>query len=242
MISGEMQTLDTLSIIVPVYNEKTTLLKVINSLNNLKISGVEKEIIVVDDSSTDGSTELIKKISGVKKVFHKENKGKGAAIRSALQHVTGSSIIIQDADLEYNPKDILRLWAAYKESEGAVVYGSRFLGKNTGKKILLHDIGNKLLTLSSNLLYGARITDMETCYKLIPKYIFDNISLESNRFDFEPEITAKILSKGIQIIEVPIIFHARGFDEGKKITINDGIRALHYLIKYRIKTLINPPK
>lgn len=225
-----------LSIIIPVYNEKKTILELIKKVKEVSVN-LEKEIIIVDDCSTDGTTELLSKLKDVKVIFHKTNQGKGAAIKTALKHITGDIILIQDADLEYEPKDYPQLIKPILEGKTKVVYGSRFKGKKILAKerwkIPSHYIGNILLSLITTLLYGRYITDMETGYKVFTKDVIDNITLNAKGFEFEPEITVKILKKGYKIIEVPISYKSRSFNEGKKITWKDGVKALWYLIKYR---------
>lgn len=227
-----------LSIIIPAYNEKRTILKVIKEVKKVKLNNTTKEIIVIDDSSTDSTGDILKKLKdmSIKIFYHKKNLGKGAAIRTGLQNCTGDIILIQDADLEYNPNEYERLLKPIIDSKAKVVYGSRFeaIRKNLKKMYKLHYIGNLFLTLITNLLYGARITDMETGYKVFKKEVIDGIRLRANGFDFEPEITAKILKKGYKIYEVPISFIGRKFDEGKKITWLDGIKAAYCLVKYKL--------
>ena len=226
-----------LSIIIPVYNEEKTLLKVLDKVKKVKLDNITKEIILVDDFSTDGTKNILSELrdSSLKIFFHQKNHGKGAAIRTALKHATGDIIMIQDADLEYDPAEYPRLLEPIIENETKVVYGSRLeaIRKNIKNMYKLHYIGNTFLTLMTNLLFGAKITDMETCYKVFRKEVIKDMKLKAKRFDFEPEITAKILKKGYKIKEVPINFIGRKFDEGKKITWKDGIKALYYLIKYR---------
>jgi glycosyltransferase involved in cell wall biosynthesis len=226
-----------LSIIIPVYNEEKTILKVLDKVKKVKLNDITKEIILVDDFSTDGTKNILSELkdSSLKIFFHQKNHGKGAAIRTALKHATGDIIIIQDADLEYEPEEYPKLLEPIIENETKVVYGSRLkaIRKNIKNMYKLHYIGNTVLTLMTNLLYGSMISDMETCYKVFKKEVLNDIKLKSKRFDFEPEITAKILKKGYKIKEVPINFVGRKFDEGKKITWKDGIKALYYLIKYR---------
>ncbi len=233
--------MEKISVIVPVYNEEKTILEVIKRIKKIKIKNVSKEVIVVDDFSTDGTKSILKEIkeSSIKIIYHKKNMGKGAAIRTALNHAIGTIIAIQDADLEYNPENIVKLVEPIINRSSEVVYGSRFLGKKlvlTGsqKTILpFHWIGNRLLTFITNLLYFDSITDMETGNKIFRKSIINDIKLKARGFDFEPEITAKILKKGCKIKEIPIDFYPRSFEEGKKITWKDGIKAAYYLLKYR---------
>ena len=225
-----------LSIIIPVFNEKGTIGKVIENINDTKID-LSKEIIVVDDCSIDGTKEILRKINNnsVKIFFHQKNMGKGAAIRTGLKNSTGDILLIQDADLEYDPKEYQKLLKPIIEKKAEVVYGSRLgaIEKNIKNMNKLHYIGNLFLTFATNILYGAKITDMETGYKVFKKEVIKNLNLRARRFDFEPEITAKILKNGFKIHEVQIGFAARKFKEGKKITWVDGLKALFYLIKYR---------
>lgn len=224
-----------LSIVVPVYNEAKTLKPVLQKLLALNFDDWEKEIIVVDDCSTDGTSDtLVKFARQVPKVYrHSKNRGKGAAIRTGLAHASGSHVIIQDADLEYNPADIAVLLAASRSNPGFAIYGSRFRGRHEDT-VFGHKAGNLFLTAITNLLYGSAISDMETCYKLIPTKYFKKIKLTANRFDFEPEITAKLLRLNVGILEVPINYKKRGFSQGKKIKWwRDGFSAVWTLVKYR---------
>ena len=225
-----------LSIIIPVYNEEKSILKVIDKVKRTNLRGITKEMLVVDDFSTDGTRKILEKLKGSLKVFfHQKNMEKGAAIRTALKHATGNIILIQDADLEYDPKEYKKLLKPIIEGKTKVVYGSRFesIRKNLEKMYKLHYFGNLFLTIITSILYGAKITDMETGYKVFKREVIKNMSLKAKRFDFEPEITAKILKRGYKIAEVPIDFTGRKFSEGKKITWKDGIKALFYLIMYR---------
>jgi len=223
-----------LSIVIPVYNEKDTLGKVVELVK--AVDGIDKEIIIVDDGSTDGSVDVIRSIGekypDIKTVIKGENRGKGHTLKVGFKESTGDYVIIQDADLEYDPQDYKKLLRALEEDKVDVVYGSRFSG-NYEKMSTLHYFGNKLLTLLTNLFYGVMLTDMETCYKLIPGDFVRNLKLKSDRFDFEPEITAKILKSGLKIREVPISYSGRAFNEGKKITWRDGFKAVYTLIKFR---------
>jgi len=226
-----------LSIIIPVYNEEKTIEKIVNKVEKVKIKNVKKEIIVINDASKDKTAEILKRISkkykNIKIFSHKTNKGKGAAIRTGLKYFMGDIIVIQDGDLEYNPEDFKRLIKPILEGKTKVVYGSRLLGEERGFNVPLHYIGNRFLSLITALLYFRRITDMETCYKMMTKDVINSLKLKARRFDFEPEITAKIIKKGYKIIELPIVYNCRSFQEGKKITWKDGIKALYYLLKYR---------
>lgn len=222
-----------LSVVIPVYNEINTLEKILKKVKNVEL---DKEVILVDDGSTDGSRELIsqlkKKDPQLKVIFQKVNCGKGAALRAGFKEAVGDYVIVQDADLEYDPKDYILLFKQLADSNADIVYGSRFMGSYKDMTTL-HYWGNKILTFLTNLLFGVVLTDMETCYKLIPIEVIRKINIKSNRFDFEPEITAKILKMGKKIKEVPISYAGRTSLEGKKITWRDGFSALATLIKFR---------
>jgi len=230
-----------LSIIIPVYNEVRTINFLLEKVEKIKLpQGITKEIVIIDDCSTDGTRDILKNINSCKVFFHEKNQGKGAAIKTGLKYATGDIIIIQDADLEYNPEQIPILINPIIEDKTNVVYGSRFLNRNLhiiGKnKVPLphHLLGNKFLTKLTNFLYRTNITDMETCYKVFSRKVLENIEINSNRFDFEPEITAKIAKKGEHIFELPIEFNPRTPEEGKKISWKDGIHAAYILLKYRM--------
>ncbi|MCA9308104.1 glycosyltransferase family 2 protein [candidate division WWE3 bacterium] len=221
-----------LSVIIPVYNEAKTLLQILQKVEAVEVS---KEIILVDDGSTDGSVDILKKLDsenrGYKIVFKSVNSGKGASLKEGFKVSTGDYVIVQDADLEYDPQDYKLLLAQIETGE-KVVYGSRFYG-DYKDMTTLHYVGNKFLTLLTNILYGQSLSDMETCYKLIPGDFARSITIKSQRFNFEPEITAKILKAGYHIKEVPITYKGRTHSEGKKITWRDGISAVTTLIKFR---------
>ena len=223
------------SIIIPVFNEKNTIKALLEKVQNANFSGLEKEIIMVDDFSNDGTTEILRELSkNYKVLFHEKNQGKGAAIRTAIKEATGDFVVIQDADLEYLPDDYDKLLPLLINDEADVVYGSRFKNQeNSENFILKNKIANKFLTLLTNILYGAEITDMETCYKAFKRELIQSITIKSNRFDFEPEITAKIMKRKARLKEVPISYFGRGHDEGKKINWKDGIHAILTLIKFR---------
>lgn len=223
------------SIIIPVYNEKKDILELLNQVENASFAGLEKEIIIVDDYSNDGTKEILEELKNKYKIyFHEINKGKGAAIKTALEYATGDYTVIQDADLEYSPDDYDKLLPLLINKEAEVVYGSRFLNKENHKNFMLKNkFANIFLTALTNVLYGSTISDMETCYKAFKTEIIKNIKINSNRFDFEPEITAKILKKKYILKEVAINYKGRNHTEGKKINYKDGIRAILTLIKYR---------
>ena len=220
-----------ISVIIPVFNEKGIIEEVLRRIKNVKI---KKEIIVVDDYSTDGTRQILKKIHDkeIKVLFHSRNKGKGAAIRTAQPYIAGDVVIIQDADLEYEPKDYFSLVKPIEDDHADIVYGSRFLGEHKFSSFW-HYFGNKFLTWITNVLYQAKLTDMETCYKAFKSPIFLNLNIKAKRFDFEPEVTTRILKANLRVVEVPITYHGRCYEEGKKITWKDGLMALWTLLKYR---------
>jgi glycosyltransferase involved in cell wall biosynthesis len=221
-----------ISVVMPVYNEKSTLEKI---LEKVRAVDIEKEIIMVDDGSTDGTREMLREMKlpeNERVFFHEKNMGKGAALRTGFQHVTGDFIMIQDADLEYDPQDYFKMLKPVQEGHARVVYGSRFMGER--RNIFLHHwVGNRFLTLVANILFNTTLSDMETCYKLIETGIIKSIKIKSNKFTVEPEMTAKILKKKIRIYEVPISYYGREYTEGKKITWRDGFGALAAIIWFR---------
>lgn len=223
-----------LSVIVPVYNEAATVVESVTNLLQTEL-GVEREVIIVDDGSDDGSQEIIEeKLEPVvdKVILLQRNQGKGAALRAGFKAATGDYVIPHDADLEYDPEDIVEMLKPIQKGKAEVVYGSRFTGAHRNM-FFLHWIGNRFLTLITNILYNTTLSDMETCYKLIKRSILDDVTIKSNRFNVEPELTAKILKRGVRIYEMPINYYGREFSEGKKISWRDGFSALWTLIKYR---------
>jgi glycosyltransferase involved in cell wall biosynthesis len=225
-----------LSIIIPCYNEKGSLSQLISLVK--KSSVEEKEIILVDDGSDDGTTDIIKsqlEEDVDKVVYHPENRGKGAAIQSALRYVTGDLVIIQDADLEYDPEEYKKLMVPVLEGKADVVYGSRFLGEGPHRVHLFwHYVGNRLLTILSNMFTNLNLTDMETCYKLFRTEIIKGITIRQKGFGIEPEITAKIAKKRCRVYEVGISYYGRSYSEGKKINWKDGFKAIYAILRYGI--------
>jgi glycosyltransferase involved in cell wall biosynthesis len=222
-----------LSIIIPAYNEEKTIEAILEKVKKVNIGKIKKEIIIVDDGSKDRTREILKKLKGVTVIFHTRNGGKGCAIRTGIKRATGDLIIVQDADLEYDPNDYPKLLEVLLSGKTDVVYGSRFLDKHN-PKYKLYYLGNKFLSLMTSILYNQKITDMETCYKLFRANVLKELPLRATRFDFEPEVTAKVIKRGHHIIEVPIWYQCRDFEEGKKITWRDGVKAVWYLLRYRI--------
>lgn len=223
-----------LSIIIPVFNEKKTLLEILKRIEKVKIPKVTKEIVLVDDFSTDGTREILKSLKDRYGVyFHKKNLGKGAAIRTALKHTKGDIVIIQDADLEYNPQDYLKLVKPILAGKASVVYGSRALMKSNPASSLLFRWGGWVVCQTTNLLYGSNLTDVNCCYKVFKREVINQIKLEGNRFEFCEEVTAKVLKKKYKIEEVAVKYFPRSLADGKKIRWRDGFSAIKTLIKYR---------
>ncbi|HET7143132.1 MAG TPA: glycosyltransferase family 2 protein [Anaerolineales bacterium] len=222
-----------LSVIIPVYNEVESIQVILKRVQDTKLVD---EIIVVDDGSKDGTRDLLKTLDSKKKVrviLHEHNKGKGAAVRTGMAAAKGDILLIQDADLEYDPRDYPQLLAPINEGLADVVYGSRFLGRAHRVTMFWHLVANKMLTFMTNILYNTILTDMETGYKVFRRGILDGLNLHANSFDFEPEFTAKILKRKYRIFEVPITFNPRDYAQGKKIKLYDAFEAVWTLIKYR---------
>jgi glycosyltransferase involved in cell wall biosynthesis len=222
-----------LSVVVPVYNEEKTIAEILKRVQNV---GLADEIIVIDDGSSDGTAAIIKKLSsdkGIKFIAHPKNLGKGAAVRTGIEAARGEMILVQDADLEYYPEDYPALIKPIENGSADAVYGSRFMGGPRRTTMFWHMVANKMLTFLTNILYNNILTDMETGYKLFKREILQDITIRSNSFDFEPEITAKLLKRRARIFEVPITFNPRDYSEGKKIGLKDAFQALWALVKYR---------
>ena len=225
-----------LSIIIPVYNEDRTVEELIDKVKSVDLDKIEKEIIVVDDGSKDETVKILRdyiepKVNKI--IFKEKNAGKGAAIRTGVEHATGDYIIIQDADLEYDPDEYNKLLKPMLDGKADVVYGSRFMGGEPHRvHMYWHYRGNKLLTTLSNMFTNLNITDMETCYKLFKSDILKSIKIEEDRFGMEPELTAKVARKRCRIYEVGISYYGRNYDEGKKINWKDGVRAVYVILKY----------
>ena len=227
-----------LSIVIPVYNEAATIAEIVALVRSVDI-GMEKEILLVDDCSRDGTREVLEKMGKVqadlKVLFHDVNKGKGAALRTGFAAATGDIVLIQDADLEYDPKEYPRLLQPILEGHADVVFGSRFLGGGPHRVVYYwHYLGNRLLTTLSNMTTNLNLTDMEVCYKVFKREVIQSIPLKENRFGFEVEITAKIARRKLKIYEVPISYYGRDYSEGKKIGWKDGFSALRCIVKYMV--------
>lgn len=224
----------SLTFLLPVFNEQATVEQI---LQNVEASGLADRIIVVDDASTDGTRELLQEIASqnplVELHLHDRNQGKGAALRTGFSKVVTDLVLVQDADLEYDPRDVPNMLVPLDEDKADVVYGSRFLGASRRPTMFWHMVANKMLTLMTNILFNTILTDMETGYKLFRREVIQDITIRSNRFDFEPEITAKLLKRKVRLFEVPITFNPREYSEGKKIGLIDAFAAVWALLKFR---------
>jgi glycosyltransferase involved in cell wall biosynthesis len=227
--------INKLSIVMPCFNEINTIEAIVDAVINVNVS-FKKELIIVDDFSTDGTRDFLEKFNSnneIVVVFHEKNKGKGAALRTGFKHATGEVIVIQDADLEYDPAEYPKLLSPIIDGKADIVYGSRFVGSESHRVLYFwHSLGNRFLTFFSNMFTNLNLTDMEVCYKVFKRSILDTITLEENRFGFEPEFTAKIAREDFVIYEVGISYHGRTYKEGKKIGWRDGIRACYVILKY----------
>ncbi len=222
-----------LTVLIPIYNEIHTIREIVKRVQD---TGLADEILLVDDGSVDGTRDILEELDGqgsIRVVLHEKNQGKGAAVRTGIRNATGDVLLIQDADLEYDPRDYPDLLKPIQEGLSDVVYGSRFLGAPRRVAMFWHMVANKLLTLMTNILYNTILTDMETGYKVFRKEVIQDIPLHAKRFEFEPEFTAKILKRGVRIFEVPISFNPRDYEEGKKIGLSDAFEAVWALLKYR---------
>ena len=223
-----------LSVVIPVYNELNTIGRILSRVASLNLN---LELVIVDDFSTDGTREILEQIKDlprVKVILKEKNEGKGAALRTGFEHVEGDYVVVQDADLEYNPSDIPMLIQPLLKDEADVVYGSRFIGEDQQDESWIHRAGNAVLTGASNLFSGLNLTDMETCYKAFSREVLKDIAIKQNRFGIEPEITAKLARRGYRFVEVPISYDSRGYDEGKKIGIKDLINAIYCIGRYGV--------
>jgi glycosyltransferase involved in cell wall biosynthesis len=224
-----------LTIVMPVYNERATIREIVERVRAVPLDGIEKELVLVDDCSRDGTREVLGDLEsqGAVVIYHERNRGKGAALRTGFARATGDVVLIQDADLEYNPQDYPALLKPILDGHADVVYGSRFLSGPHRVHLFWHQVGNSFLTLMSNMMSNLNLTDMETCYKVFRREVLDGMKLKSDRFGFEPEVTQKVARGGWRVYEVPISYHGRDYAEGKKIGWKDGVSAIYTIIKYR---------
>ena len=224
-----------LSVVIPVYNEVDTVGELVRRVQAVDL---EKQIVLVDDGSSDGTVEKLKELAGdehVHVLFHEKNQGKGAALRTGIAAASGDIVIVQDADLEYDPQDYFSLIAPIEAGQADVVYGSRFIGGQSHRVLYYwHSLGNRVLTLMSNMFTNLNLTDMEVCYKVFRRHVIQGIEIKEKRFGFEPEITAKIARKGLRIYEVGIMYYGRTYEEGKKIGWRDGLHAIWCIIRYNL--------
>ena len=229
-----------LSVIIPTYNEEDTLEEIVRRVQEATLpGGLELEIVLVDDASTDGSGTILDRLeaetrAGLTVLRQERNQGKGAALRRGFGAATGDIVLIQDADLEYDPSDYPALLQPILEDKADAVYGSRFMSGPRRVLLFWHSVGNRMITLLSNMLTDLNLTDIETCYKVIRKSSLDQLELRSNRFGIEPELTARLAKSGARIYEVPISYHGRGYSQGKKITWRDGIAAIWWILRYNL--------
>ena len=224
-----------LSVVIPVYNEEMTLRAIVG---RVAVIPVPKEIILIDDCSTDGTREILKsleQVSDLRVIYKPQNEGKGAALRTGFAAAQGDVVVVQDADLEYDPRDFPQLLKPILSGEADVVYGSRFLGNSQQDPSWLHRFGNGLLTRASNLFTGLQLTDMETCYKAFRRDVLTDIEIRQDRFGFEPEVTAKLARRGARVSEIPISYDGRGYEEGKKIGLKDALNAFYCIVRYGFK-------